>query len=762
MLTKLHIVLFFLLLPFISKGQLILNEVSLGSASANEAFVELVVYGQSICKSSDVDIRGWIIDDNNGFHGTGGINEGCIRFSSNAQWQSIKAGSIIVIYNELAKNSAIPEDDPTDANNDYVYVLPANSNLLEQHSSLPSASNSSYPNTGFSSGSTGWSLVELNGDGDSFQLINPDTLSKTHHSISFGNNTSATMINFSGYYAGKVFYLSKVDNFSDPLKQSRWSYADSPSGDTPGSENNALNEGYLNTIQQEITPIVGSASIIKPTCVGACDGEVTAAGQNGYGQPYKWNWVNPPSVTPKLTALCAGSYQIRITDPAGCYLDTFFVLTPSTNFNVTASATPSKICKGFMVQLIASGASTYSWQPIGSDFGGAVGSSVSIQPQSTNSYSVIGTKSTCIDTAVVLVSVDFTPNLTFVGEDSICKGSATTLTVNGASSFIWSEAGTVFSIDSSITVSPNNSSVYTIIGTSNACVDTTEIVVTVIDFPNLLINGANSICSGTYTSLNASGAESYSWNPSTALSSTVISNPIANPYTSIEYTLTGANGSGLCTDVEYYSLTVNQTPSLTLAGDTYICFGESSFIELTGAPSYSWTPISGLSSSNGAANTAQPIVSTIYTISGFTSFCKRDTIFSLEVNTPANLTTLNTINICKGNSKQLFASGALYYSWTPNIGLSADNISNPTVNTLSSLTYTLIGSNDCPGTEDVEYVKFNVVEYPKIGFLIEEVEGCAPFNLNLKASEDVNDICSWSFQNGWMFVKYRFTRYRKL
>jgi hypothetical protein len=35
--------------------------------------------GNSNC-SNCIDLRGWIIDDNNGFHGSSGIASGCNRF----------------------------------------------------------------------------------------------------------------------------------------------------------------------------------------------------------------------------------------------------------------------------------------------------------------------------------------------------------------------------------------------------------------------------------------------------------------------------------------------------------------------------------------------------------------------------------------------------------------------------------------------------------------------------------------------------------
>ena len=83
---------------------IIINEFSNGPAGSQE-YIEFVVVdtvasynclgGPPPC----VDIRGWIIDDNSGYHGTGGIAAGCNRFSYNSIWQCVPLGTIILVYN---------------------------------------------------------------------------------------------------------------------------------------------------------------------------------------------------------------------------------------------------------------------------------------------------------------------------------------------------------------------------------------------------------------------------------------------------------------------------------------------------------------------------------------------------------------------------------------------------------------------------------------------------------------------------------------
>jgi hypothetical protein len=77
----------------------------------------------------------------------------------------------------------------------------------------------------------------------------------------------------------------------------------------------------------------------------------------------------------------------------------------------------------------------------------------------------------------------------------------------------------------------------------NGCVATT--IATVSNTPVDINAGANkSICSGSSTSLQASGADLYFWSPATGLSSTNVSNPTANPSSTTTYTVTGYVVSG--------------------------------------------------------------------------------------------------------------------------------------------------------------------------------------------------------------------------
>ncbi|MBX7093925.1 MAG: gliding motility-associated C-terminal domain-containing protein, partial [Flavobacteriales bacterium] len=124
------------------------------------------------------------------------------------------------------------------------------------------------------------------------------------------------------------------------------------------------------------------------------------------------------------------------------------------------------------------------------------------------------------------------------------------------------------------------------------------------------------ICQGSSITLNGSGTGTFSWSPSTGLSSTTISNPVATPATTISYILT-VNGGG-CTDSDTVLVTVSPTPTLTISNDTTICIGECATLNVSGADFYSWTPGTGMTDSTASGQTVCPATTTTYTVTGYT------------------------------------------------------------------------------------------------------------------------------------------------
>jgi gliding motility-associated-like protein len=242
------------------QAQLVVNEFSQG-ASGNKEYIELVVNGQRTCNDSCADIRGWMFDDNNGWHGTTAISPGCYRFKNDANWSCVPFGAIIVVYNSGDPNASLPADDPTDANDDGVYILPITSTYLEMNTSLPNSGSMTYPSSGFGP-STTWTNLAFNNTNDAVQVIDPANLTTAYHAVSYGGSVTAPVhINASG--SQKVYYLTG----SQYNLSSAWTSGTVPANETPGAANNAANGVWINGM---LNGVGGGASSNDTIPVAIC------------------------------------------------------------------------------------------------------------------------------------------------------------------------------------------------------------------------------------------------------------------------------------------------------------------------------------------------------------------------------------------------------------------------------------------------------------------------------------------------------------
>jgi len=202
---------------------------------------------------------------------------------------------------------------------------------------------------------------------------------------------------------------------------------------------------------------------------------------------------------------------------------------------------------------------------------------------------------------------------------NICAGEIVNFDATGATTgggFIWSLSGGTASNTNSLTPSViyNTPGSYQAIltvaggGCNNIAYDTVNITVNAT--PVISISaGDNPVCLGSSTMLTASGADTYSWAPSTGLNTTSGSSVTATPASTTTYTVVGTIGG--CTNSSSLELQVaNVTASHVSANVS--CHGGSNgtaTVTPTGgtAPyTYSWSP------SGGSAATASGLAAGTY------------------------------------------------------------------------------------------------------------------------------------------------------
>ena len=187
-------------------------------------------------------------------------------------------------------------------------------------------------------------------------------------------------------------------------------------------------------------------------------------------------------------------------------------------------------------------------------------------------YTVTGTGGCSNATATRTVTVTAAPNAgTLSGTEAVCMGGSTSFSSNGDAG-AWTSASTgVATINSSSgAISPQSAGTsvmtYTVTGTGGCSNATANRTVTVNALPTANAGTDVAHCTGSGSSLSASGGVSYSWIPSTGLSSTSIAAPTASHTSTTTYTVTATDGNG-CTDTDDIDVTVNPNPTVSAGAD---------------------------------------------------------------------------------------------------------------------------------------------------------------------------------------------------
>ncbi len=350
--------------------QIAINEISQGSN--NGEYIELVVVGPNDgCSVDCVDLRGWILDDNNGWHSTppqsgNGIADGHIRFRNIALWSCVRVGSIIVIYNDTDVNPKVPAADETDANSDCVYILPYNSNNFEHTTALPTLTNTSYTPATYTTGGNWVTCIMKNAD-DTYQIINPANLTTYHHAVSWGSNNflpppyTQPKVYFTGSASGNVMYMANqfATDPDNPYRTPNWVNTNiTTSNETPGLGNTPANIAWIDTLRNGCMPFNPSSSPLNDEiCVGQSS-NLSAVG----GGTYIWstNETTPNiSVSPTTTS----SYTVTISSDYGCTAEEVIPITvnPSPMPEILGD---SILCDANNLTLDAgAGFANYSWDP---------------------------------------------------------------------------------------------------------------------------------------------------------------------------------------------------------------------------------------------------------------------------------------------------------------------------------------------------------------------------------------------------------------
>jgi hypothetical protein len=362
-------------------------------------------------------------------------------------------------------------------------------------------------------------------------------------------------------------------------------------------------------------------------------------------------------------------------------------------------------CAGQSISLFADGGNSYSWT-------GPNGFTSTAQnpviPNSTiansGNYTVTVTLDGCTSMATTTVTVNPLPTVNAGQDVSICPGGSVTLLASGnAISYTWNNG-----VTNGVAFTPGASQTYEVTGqSSQGCVNTDQVNVTVNPLPPVDAGPNQSVCVGGSVTLSGSGAANYSWTGG-------VTNGVPfTPANTATYTVTGTDANG-CQNTDDVTVTVLNSAPIDAGANQTICSGQSATLLASGGVTYTWD--NGLGA--GAAHSVSPGTTTTYTVTGVdNNNCQGTDQVVINVLPLPTATISGATQVCQNGTSPTItftgANGTAPYTFTYTLNgatqtvTSAGNtatVSVPT-GTAGTFTYALVSVQDASSSNVVRKLK---------------------------------------------------------
>ncbi len=402
------------------------------------------------------------------------------------------------------------------------------------------------------------------------------------------------------------------------------------------------------------------------------------------------------------------------------------------------------ICKGASAQLNASGANIYKWNA-SVDLSDTTIANPFATPSNTSQFIVKGFNAQgCFDTDTVKVSVLPLPDIKLTNDTGICINGSVMLQANvaGNNSYNWyPSAGLSNENIYNPVASPADSTKYFVTVTNNNnCKSIDSVTVNVLPKPIVAIMNDTSLCAGNSVLLKttAANASVFSWSPTSGLNNTGVQNPEASPSTSTLYTVTA--GNGICSAQDDILISVLSLPLVMASNDTIVCGNASAQLNTTGASSYSWYPVNGLSDAKISNPVATPGSTTTYHVTGTgNNSCPNVDSVTVTINPPPafNIKPISS-SLCAGDSVLLTATGGDIYNWLPAQTLSNNSLTNVEAHPLQNTTYQVTITNSACKVTSILTSSIVVKDLPTVTISKSNDIDCINFEAQLTATAGVS------------------------
>jgi large repetitive protein len=324
----------------------------------------------------------------------------------------------------------------------------------------------------------------------------------------------------------------------------------------------AVNGGCFATSTVAVTVNAIPTLSVSPVSSTVCAGGTESLTATSNATNFMWmpatdlNTNTGASVVSTPTASIV--YTVTATSAAACTTTATVSINYISSVNVTISSNTTNTinCVGQSINLTASGANAYTWDPaIG--LSSASSASVIASPSATTIYTITGSAGTCSGTATyeVVANNNPLPIISFgaANTDTTCVATAYSITASGADTYMWMPSTTLnMNTGAMVAATPTINTVYTVTGTSSfGCTSTATFGLSLYSKTNV-VAAPNHVasCPGNDVLLQASGAATYVWsNGSTGASA------LMSPAAVGVYTVTGTDVNG-CTGTSTTSVNI--------------------------------------------------------------------------------------------------------------------------------------------------------------------------------------------------------------
>jgi gliding motility-associated-like protein len=236
---------------------------------------------------------------------------------------------------------------------------------------------------------------------------------------------------------------------------------------------------------------------------------------------------------------------------------------------------------------------------------------------------------------------------------------------------------------------------------TNGCFssDSVTITVNIGAFDGGVVQPSSPICPGESFQFEAFGGANYSWTPANLLDNPNVFNPTATIYSTTTFNVVISDSCGSITvpvTLEVFENSIDVSP------DTSICIGGSAQLEVVTNGTVQWDPPTFLNNATVLNPISTPTSTITYTVEATSpdGCINEDSVTITVYYNPPIPVLPDTLNMCRGTSISILASGGDTYSWNPNLYIDTLNGPLVTVNPPINQWYFTMVSNACGTVPD--------------------------------------------------------------